>query len=522
MKKILRLAASAFVLIFSLALLFGCGNGGDTEISDSPPPAGTTDQTTDTNVEAPPVATGDLRVLNFLYPGMDTDHFEAHRDPETGALGQRLAAELGMELNMSFVGWGDYWNLKSVRIAARDPMDLTWDGTPNLARAVGRQETQPLDDLLERYGQDMLRAIPMDWIEGARVGGYIHGIPSAYAPASAPFMKITLRVDILEDVGMTLDDLQTPDDLMEFARRARDEFPHIRGAGDPIFKPLQRGFFDDSFLSVGVQSNMVMFIESTQEIVLYYDTDTFRQVAEFNRAMYDAGLYTDDVTILYNERDFRFRTGNYIWVEGSVGKEMEQAHLVRENEPDAVIDSIILGPQNPRYIIASGGEVLMIPPHADNPDLAMQFMNWMFSSPENHRLAILGVEGRDYNLVGDNRFEPLNDNEFFYEWMFRNINFMLFSTEFSDAQVDRFINWDNDAVFSDLLGFAFDNSDVLDLEAALIEADNDMLPIHSGFVDFDTNFPDALQALEDAGIREYMAEIERQVRAFLEETGRAR
>jgi hypothetical protein len=97
---------------------------------------------------------------------------------------------------------------------------------------------------------------------------------------------------------------------------------------------------------------------------------------------------------------------------------------------------------------------------------------------------------------------------------------MMFSTDFSDFQVTRMLTWDDDAIYSSLFGFAFDNSEVLHLEAALVEADAFMWPVHSGFVDFDANFGEAMERLEEAGLREYKAEIERQVNAFLDANNR--
>jgi hypothetical protein len=63
-----------------------------------------------------------------------------------------------------------------------------------------------------------------------------------------------------------------------------------------------------------------------------------------------------------------------------------------------------------------------------------------------------------------------------------------------------------------------DMSDLMhkETEAAIKEvAGKQMNPIMYGFVDFETEYPKALQTLKDAGIDEYVAEVQRQMDEFL-------
>ena len=91
---------------------------------------------------------------------------------------------------------------------------------------VNKKEAQPLDDLIEQYGQDMLKVLPMEHIQGGAIDGTIYGIPSAYASSSAMFQQVCLRQDLLTAVGMT--EISTPEDLKEFATRAMEQFPNIK------------------------------------------------------------------------------------------------------------------------------------------------------------------------------------------------------------------------------------------------------------------------------------------------------
>ena len=68
---------------------------------------------------------------------------------------------------------------------------------------------------------------------------------------------------------------------------------------------------------------------------------------------------------------------------------------------------------------------------------------------------------------------------------------------------------------SAMLGFAFDNTGFEAVETACNEAWKKMAPILYGYVDFDENYPAALAELEAAGINDYVAEVNRQLEAFI-------
>ena len=99
--------------------------------------------------------------------------------------------------------------------------------------------------------------------------------------------------------------------------------------------------------------------------------------------------------------------------------------------------------------------------------------------------------------------------------MFRNANYQVFRDNVSDEFIETYKNWDNEAVPSKMQGFAFNNSGLESVETACNEAFNKLNPILYGYVDFDTEYPAAIKALKDAGIDQYVAEINRQLEEFM-------
>lgn len=450
----------------------------------------------------------ELQTLNILYPGEESDRFSDFLDHEFADV---MAADLGLKVKVTFVPWEQYWEQKDIMLAANEPIDLYWDGLPDLAAIVNKKQARPLDELIDQYGQDMLKVLPKEQLQGAVVNGQIYGIPSAYAPSSAMYQLVTVRQDILEAIGMT--DLNTPDDLKQFAVKAAEKFPAMKGPADIIFKPLTRYFADEQYNWIAVE-DLVVFGEESKRAYSYYETKAFQELAKFNRSMYEAKLYTEDLTIKYNERDSRMQTGLYLWVEGSLGKEMEIIDSVKANAPDARLKSYLLAKEKPRYVTSTGGEVIGIPQTAPNPEGAMKFLNWLYQSQDHYLFALYGVKDKDY-AIEDGRIKKLVPEEFFYEWMFRNKNYQLFAPEVDQQAIDTYESWDDKAVLSDSLGFRFNNEKVKGIETSIREASKDMAAIRNGFVDFDKEYPKAVKKLKDAGIDEYVAEVQRQLDEFL-------
>ena len=455
-----------------------------------------------------------LEEITILYPGEETDEMAAFLN---GAFAEKVKNELNMKVNFRFLSWADYWDQKKLMLAANDPIDLYWDGLPDLSSMVNNKEAQPLDELIAKcWPESMKEILPDSQLAGGKINGVQYGIPSAYAPSSGMFQFVCLRQDLLEQVGMT--EVKTADDLREFALRVQEQLPQFKGPADIIFKPLTRNFAEEQYTWVASQ-DLVVFGEESKTAYSYAHTQAFQDVAKFNREMFLDSLYGDEVAIKYNERDSRMQTGLYLWVEGSLGKENEIIGSVKVADPDAVLKNYLLAPEKPRYINATGGEVLCIPYSAKNPEGALKFLAWLWGSQENYLFCLYGEEGKDWKLDENGRLVTLSETArgdgYFYEWMFRNANYQVFSEGVSDEYIEMYRHWDDEAIPSAMLGFAFDNTGFEAIETACIEAYKKLDPILYGYVDFDTEYPKAIAELEAAGINEYVAEVNRQLQEFM-------
>lgn len=511
-----KLISMLLAMVLCVTCMVGCGNtstGGDTTSNNKTETSNNETGKNDAGKDT--ASTGKVEKVVILYPGEETD---AMANFINNDLNPRLATEVGIELEFIYKGWDQYWEQKDIMLGTETAIDLYWDGLPDLAMMVNKSHCQPLDELIKTYCPDMLKVFPESQLAGGVVNGVQYGIPSAYAPSSCMFQLVCVRQDILEACGMK--EIKTAEDLKQFAELAKDKFPEFNGPADVIFKPLTRYFADEHYTWCAY-SDSVVYGEDTQKAYCYFETDAFKKVANYNAKMYEDGLYQDELTTNYNERDSRMQQGTYLWVEGSLGKENEIINAVRANAPEAVLKTYLLKPEADHYVTACGGEVLCVPYSAQNPAGAMKFLNWMYSSQENYLFCLYGKEGENYTVV-DGRIQ-LKDAAFegyFYEWMFRNANYTMFTTDVADDYIATYEVWDDGAKTSDVIAFHFDNANVLEIETSVTEVIQQyMMPILYGFVDYDTNYPDALAALKAAGIDTYVAEVQRQLDEFFKVNG---
>ncbi len=154
--------------------------------------------------------------VTILYPGDESDRMSEFMSNE---FAEKMKEDLGIKVEMVYTPWDQYWEQKDIMLAAQEPIDLYWDGLPDLATIVNKKQASVLNDLIDKYGQNLLKVLPEEQLKGATINGEVYGIPSAYAPSSGMFQMVCVRQDILEACGMT--EIKTTEDLKLFAEKAK-------------------------------------------------------------------------------------------------------------------------------------------------------------------------------------------------------------------------------------------------------------------------------------------------------------
>lgn len=172
-----------------------------------------------------------------------------------------------------------------------------------------------------------------------------------------------------------------------------------------------------------------------------------------------------------------------------------------------------------------GGVIFSLAQNSENPEKAMQVLDYIYGSPEVMNLLNWGEEGIDY-VVEDEENEIINypdgitaDNVGYslnLGWELPN-QFIAYKWSGSDPQLwDKMQDFNASAKNSKAVGFAFDNSEYTNQIAALtniVKQYNGALCSGSG--DPEELIPQLLKELEDAGINDVIAARQKQLDEFL-------
>ncbi len=436
------------------------------------------------------------------------------RDFIDNSLNPRLDGEIGAHLDISFSPWSEYFTKIDLIMTSGQTIDIAWHGPQGVQNWYAKKTILPLDDLLEEYGQDLMKANPTDKWKHVALDGKLMAVPTN-TPTSENFGTLCVRQDLMDQLGVK--DLRTIDDVTNFARKLRSSGlsanPFVANSYKPYIRMAQGNLSVDFSLL-----NNWFFVDETandDRIYSYYSSDAFRQFCSYTRIWNREKLISEDFLANTDELG-RMNSGrSAIWT-GAITRDIEQQQSLAQNVPGGIYNEYLLYPEKPKYIITGGSNVFVIPATCGEPEKTMQFLNWVYRDQENYDFIVLGEKGRHYDLTPDGRVQVLTKDSMFYEWMFRNVKYMRFPEFVSDATVERIKNWDRGARYSKLFGFNFDQTpvkaEVARMQSVITEK---LVPIQYGYLDYDENINEALDELNKAGLETVQEELQKQFSAWM-------
>ena len=256
----------------------------------------------------------------------------------------------------------------------------------------------------------------------------------------------------------------------------------------------------------------------------YFATDWFKDTASMLYDWYqkgyiskDAGTNTESWRTVFKAGNvfslfYAYHPGTPVEFQSSTGYEFEIVPFYDEQ----IINSS-----------AYGSVIYSIAQNSENPEKAIQVLDYIYGSPEVMNLLNWGEEGIDY-VVEDEENGIINypdgvtaDNvgySYNCGWELPN-QFIAYKWDGSDPQLwEKWKNSTLPVLSRKHWGFVFDNSEYVDQVAAL----NNVISQYSGALlqrlrRSDELLPQFLEALDDAGIDDVIAAKQEQLDAFLAE-----
>lgn len=416
------------------------------------------------------------------------------------------------------VGWGAWPQQTTLMLSGNEKVDLIVSGLNTYSQQVSKGQLLELDGYLAEQGQGIrgaLDSLDPDFLNAARIGGKIYGVPSIRDLAAD--YGITMRKDLIEKYHIDTTAIHSLDDLDAVFQTVLENEPDIVPTvkyGNSIIDTYLNSYFDNLGDGFGVLPGY----DNGLKVVNMYEAPEYVKLLNTVRRWYQAGYVAKDAATSTETQYNLVKAGKAFSFISHMkpGIENQESKLTGTD-----MVSIHLRPAaSMTYNITS--IMWSIARNSKNPEQAMMLLNLMYTDKDLINLFDHGIEGKHYVKLSDNIIdfpEGVDASNSGYNqqmgWMFGN-QFLSHIWNGDDPELwNELAAFNKNALKSKALGFTF-NADAVKTEiAAVTNVSNQYkIALETGTVDPAKQLPEFNKALEAAGIYKIIAEKQKQLDAW--------
>ncbi|MCX7970130.1 MAG: ABC transporter substrate-binding protein [Negativicutes bacterium] len=429
-------------------------------------------------------------------------------------LNEYLREKIGAELDIRMIDWANYREKMNVVLISGENYDLCFTASwsnPYEQNAM-RGAFYPLNDLLDRYGQGIKEALDPRFIEGAKINGQLYAIPANKEIGQQVVYRI--NYDLMTKLGFSLSDfrpLAGPDSLRSLApyfQKIREQYPGYTPYA--IFGNMNYLMGDmDFILANSGLPGAVRIEQGNYKVFNQYEDREFQEYFRLYREFYEKGYIAPDAA--------QIRDDQSIIVSGRWGADYAGYQPYADNIWSAAMNMKIVSFPEFRPIVTKNsvmGSMMAISINSRRPDIVMKFLNLLNTDPYVRNTIQYGIEGIHYQKIAANRIEflPGHANYEMPGFSLGNLFITYLVPGDPDDKWERFREWNDSAVSSQILGFHFDHTPVTAELAAVTSVMNQYGPgLFTGQSDPGVALPKLNQELKKAGLDRLLAEQQRQL-----------
>ncbi|MFF2091383.1 DUF3502 domain-containing protein [Paenibacillus sp. NPDC058174] len=410
--------------------------------------------------------------LKIMIPGDRPRDFDA----VVAEAEKRMAGTLNVKLDVVFVPWADLAQKTQVTLSSGENIDLIFDAPwLHITQQIAAGSYAPLDDLLQQYGPNILKNRPQAMWDANKFDGKIMGIPNGITFVQGRVYYV--RKDIREKLGIA--PIQTYDDLMKFAYAVKEKVPNMTPmipAGQDVTKGLSeasfRHYWKDNTANItpspALSESLVLYTKNNDGKV-YNLFDEMEPMVwswiENARKLYQDKIIHPDVLAIKDTGELAKQGKAAIIPNNDFGVKNDVQQALKSVDPNAEFEAVTLMNLDKGAVLTNALQYnfISVPAVSKNKERAIQFLDWA-NQKENYDLLAYGVEGKNWEAVGDDQYKFLNDGYtwFPFAWIWNP------ATDRQDAGQDdvtkQLNQWGadvNNFTLDKLAGFTFNNTAVV-------------------------------------------------------------
>ncbi|MFE5323050.1 ABC transporter substrate-binding protein [Paenibacillus sp. NPDC056579] len=398
-------------------------------------------------------------------------------------------------------------------LAGNEKVDLLFTGEKEFVTEVTQRQLLPLDDLLKKHGQDIIKAFEPEVLAASKINGKTYAVPSIRDFAS--YSGMLVRTDLLTKYNLDVSKVKTLDDMDPIFDTIKKNEPNVTvlgkaSAGASIAYTPIITTVDTLGDSIGVLSSL-----DNLKVVNMYETPEYIKLVKTMRRWFNAGYIAKDAaTSTQTGRDYiQANVGFAVMSKGKPGINTQTSQRIGVPLTDVRFS------QPKTDTVAITNAMFGISANTKDQDRAMMMLNLMYSDKDIVNLLHWGIEGKHYvkNANQTIDFPPgVDASKSGYNlrqgWMFGN-QLLSYPWATDDPQIwSQMAEFNKGSKKSAALGFMY-NPDPVKTEIAAINnvVKQYAMGLETGTSDPDENLPKFNAALKAAGIDKVIAEKQKQL-----------
>ena len=406
MKSTKRVVSLAVASVITSVLIAGCAN-------TSVEPAQSSAATAAATPSAP---------MNFTM--LHTDNLANY--PTTKTMDHPFFKLVGEKTNTSisatFMPHGTYQDQLRVKLASGERPDVVMEWTVGAYEDYTGELPLPLNDLLDKYGQDLKKAIPKAAWDSVSRDGKIYAIPATgYAGFEGSERVFIVRKDWMDKVGIK-DAPKTTDEFLNLLRAFRDKDPAGGGQTIPFSMREKITWGENIFGMFGFDNRYYSYVNN--QFVPNVINPRMKDAIAFFKQMYDEKLIDNEFLTLkaanWTQKILANRVGMWNHQARTNYTQTVAAANPAVNPP---VDMVYI--PTPRAAGVTGavgntnsptGNIYMISKNSKNAEAVVKFFNYL-ATPEGQELTYLGLPGDTFTKEGTTyKYDLKKDQDKDYKW----------------------------------------------------------------------------------------------------------
>lgn len=416
--------------------------------------------------------------------------------------------KINATIKMKMIDWGDYSQKMQVNVASGEPMDIifTSSGGFDYVQNARKGAFYKLDDLLDKYGQDLKKTIDPAFLSGSKVDGHNYGIP---ANKELPQQEVwRFNKNLLDKYKLDITNIRSLDSLEPLLKTIKEKETGVTPfAMDKNYVPYVPYDYIIQNLPMAVKLDTTDY-----KIVNILETPEMKEALTTMHKYYKAGYVSPEAATTGSTSDL-MTSGNWFL-------DRAQTQPLADNQWSASYGYPVVSTPASDAIITNTsvqGSIMAISANSEHPEKAMEFLNLLNTDQKLRNMVDSGLEGTHYKKVDDKHIEnlPESKNYDMPSYSLGNNMLLYLNPKDPDNKWDEFKKFNAAGKNSPILSFNFDGTKVSSELAAVQNVKEQFwAALMTGTLDPETNLPKAIEKFNQAGLDKVIAEAQKQLDAW--------